>query len=64
MQAKVDGEIKKLVDEAYKVALSLLRKNRDKLDRVAEKLVAVETIDGEEFAKLMRVKKVKPKEEA
>ena len=46
------------------MALSLLRKNRDKLDRVAEKLVAVETIDGEEFAKLMRVKKVKPKEEA
>lgn len=64
MQARVDKEIKRLVDEAYKVAASLLRKHRNKLDRVAEKLMAVETIDGGEFAKLMGVKKAKPKEAA
>ena len=63
MQAKVDREIKRLVDEAYKVAASLLKKHRDKLDRVAEKLMAVETLDGEEFAKLMGVKKARPKGE-
>ncbi len=63
MQAKVDGEIKRLVDGAYKVAVSLLKRYRSKLDRVAEKLVAVETVDGEEFEKLMGVKKVRPKEE-
>lgn len=63
MQAKVDEEIKKLIDGAYKVAADLLKKCRSKLDKVAEKLIQVETIDGEEFVKLMGVKKVRPKEE-
>lgn len=63
MQAQVDKEIKKLIDEAYKVAAGLLKKCRSKLDKVAEKLMKVETIDGEEFTKLMGVKKVRPKEE-
>jgi cell division protease FtsH len=63
MQAKVDREIKRLVDEAYKVAAGLLKKHRGQLDRVAEKLMAVETLDGEEFAKLMGVPKARPKGE-
>ncbi len=54
MQAKVDREIKKIVDEAYKRALEILKKSRKKLDLVAEKLVKQETLEGEEFEKLMK----------
>lgn len=59
MQAKVDAEIKRIVDERYKKALGILKKNRDALDLVAKKLIDQETIEGEEFAKLIGPRKTK-----
>lgn len=56
MQAKIDTEIKRLVDESYQRAVEILKKNRKKLDLIAEKLLDKETIDGEEFEKLMKGK--------
>jgi cell division protease FtsH len=56
MQAKVDGEIKRIVDESYQRALEILKGNKKKIDLVAEKLIKQETIDGEEFEKLMKSK--------
>jgi cell division protease FtsH len=56
MQAKVDAEIKKLVDDGYKKAKDLIKKNRKKLDLVAEVLLKQETIDGDEFESLMKKK--------
>ncbi|TSC54052.1 MAG: cell division protease FtsH [Microgenomates group bacterium LiPW_16] len=56
MAAKVDGEIKKIIDECYKNALGILKKLKDKLDLVAGELVKKETLEGEEFEKLMGVK--------
>jgi len=57
MQAKVDREIKKIVDESYKKALEILKKNKKKLDKIAAKLRQKETIEGDEFEKLMKEKK-------
>ncbi|MFC1727652.1 ATP-dependent zinc metalloprotease FtsH [Patescibacteria group bacterium] len=54
MQAKVDVEIKKIVDKGYKKALEILKKKKKKLDLIAEKLLKQETIDGDEFEKLMK----------
>jgi len=54
MQSKVDKEIKKIVDESYKKALEILKKSKKKLDIIAEKLVKQETLEGEEFEKLMK----------
>jgi len=54
MQGKVDQEIKKIVDEAYKKALEILKKSKKKLEVVAEKLVKQETVEGEEFEQLMK----------
>jgi len=54
MQAKIDKEIKKIVDEAYQKALGILKKSRKKLDLVAEKLTKKETLEGEEFEELMK----------
>lgn len=53
MQAAIDREIKKLLDDAYQRALSLLKKYHKKLDLVAAELVKRETLEGDEFEKLM-----------
>lgn len=57
MQAKVDREIKRIVDECYKRAVEIVKKNRTKLDVVAEKLLEQETIEEKQFEKLMGKKK-------
>ena len=57
MAAKVDEEIKRIVDEGYKKALGILKANRRKLDLLAKKLLEKETIEGEEFQKLMKSSK-------
>jgi len=54
MQSKVDKEIKKIVDESYKKSLEILKKSKKKLDIIAEKLIEQETLEGEEFEKLMK----------
>jgi cell division protease FtsH len=56
MQAKVDGEIKKITDRCYKRAIEILRKERAKLDLVAGELLKAETIEGERFEELMKKK--------
>jgi cell division protease FtsH len=47
--AKIDAEVSALVDQAYATALAILREKRDKLEAIAEHLIQVETIDGEEL---------------
>ncbi len=49
MAEKIDDEVRKIVDESYKLARQLLMEYRDKLDAVANKLLEVETINREEF---------------
>jgi len=56
MQARVDTEIKRIVDESYQKAVAILKKNKKRLSLVAEKLLKQETIEGEEFEKLMKKK--------
>lgn len=53
MQAKIDGEVKRIIDESYAKALSLLKKSRKKMDEVVKRLMEIETMDGEEFEKIM-----------
>jgi len=46
---KIDSEVRRLVDDAYKLTKKLLTKHRDRLDAVAQKLLEVETLTREEF---------------
>ena len=46
---RIDVEVRKLVDDAYKLTKKLLTKYRDRLDAVAQKLLEVETLTREEF---------------
>ncbi|HOX96528.1 MAG TPA: ATP-dependent zinc metalloprotease FtsH [Candidatus Woesebacteria bacterium] len=52
-QAKVDNEIKKLVDGGYRRAETILRANRKALDKVVNSLMKVETLEQEQFEKLV-----------
>jgi cell division protease FtsH len=48
----IDDEVRVIIDHAYERAMETLVKHRDKLTALAEKLVAEETVDSEEFEKL------------
>ncbi|HEX9387473.1 MAG TPA: ATP-dependent zinc metalloprotease FtsH [Anaerolineales bacterium] len=46
---KIDSEVRRLVDDSYKLTKKLLTQYRDRLDAVAQKLLEVETLTREEF---------------
>src|SRR5215217_5725893 len=48
----IDEEVRAIIDRAYDRATEVLTTHRDRLDRLAEKLVAEETVDSVEFEKL------------
>ena len=63
MAAKIDDQIKKITDEGYKLAQSILGKYKSKLDIIAKELLVKETIDADDFAKLLGPKPQLPKVE-
>ena len=54
MQNKIDAEVKKIIDTAYKNAVIILKKYKKKMDKVVVRLLETENMDGEEFEKLMK----------
>ncbi|MGZ8512022.1 MAG: ATP-dependent zinc metalloprotease FtsH [Candidatus Limnocylindria bacterium] len=50
--AKIDAEVRSIIDNAYSRARDALTTHRDVLDRLAELLVEKETIESEEFESL------------
>jgi len=54
MAEKIDQEVKKIIDACFKRAKEILKKNEDKLDKVAKRLIKAETIEGEQFFKLIK----------
>jgi cell division protease FtsH len=57
MAAKIDTEVRKIAETAYKQANEILNKLRDKLDIIAEELLKKETIEADTFVKLIGPKK-------
>ncbi|MEX2007329.1 MAG: ATP-dependent zinc metalloprotease FtsH [Candidatus Levyibacteriota bacterium] len=53
MSSKIDAQVKKITDTAYNQAVVTLKKFRKKLDVLAEELLKKETLESEEFEKLM-----------
>jgi cell division protease FtsH len=58
MAAKIDGQVKKITDEAYGKASDILKKLKDKLDVLAEELLKKETIESDEFVRIIGPKNV------
>ncbi len=51
---EIDKEVLKILKECYDRAVKLLSENQEVLDKIAEYLIAKETITGEEFMKIYR----------
>jgi cell division protease FtsH len=60
MAAKVDVEVKRIIDEGLSDATKVLKKLRKKLDLLAHELLKRETIEAEDFEKLIGPKKLLP----
>lgn len=54
---EIDEEIGKIIDNCYKSAQAILRKHKHKLDKVAKALLEKETLESEEFEKIVGKKK-------
>lgn len=57
MAAKIDEQVKKITDEGYRSAMEVLKKLRGKLDILAKELLVKETLESEQFEKLIGPKK-------
>lgn len=57
--AAIDSEVRKLVDEAYQRAKSVLLNNKYILDKLAEMLIEKETVDADELQELLANNDVK-----
>lgn len=57
MKAKIDEEIKGIIEEGQKRAVNVLKKNRKKMDKLVKVLLEQETVEMEEFEKIMGVPK-------
>lgn len=57
MAAKIDVEVRKIAEAAYKNATTILNKLRGKLDVLAEELLKKETIESDDFIALIGPKK-------
>lgn len=53
LRARIDTEIKRLIDSRYKEAQRILKEYKTKLDDVAAALVERETLEGDEFKSIM-----------
>jgi len=58
---QIDEEVAKFIKEAEKKAVNILRKNKKLLNKLAETLIEKETIEKEDFAKIIGKKRLKNK---
>jgi cell division protease FtsH len=57
---KVDAEIRRIVDDQYRLARRLLDENRDKVEAMAKALLEWETIDAEQVNDIMSGRPPRP----
>ncbi|HEV3010270.1 MAG TPA: ATP-dependent zinc metalloprotease FtsH [Burkholderiales bacterium] len=57
---KVDAEIRRIVDEQYRIARKLLEDNRDKVEAMAKALLEFETLDADQIGDIMSGKPPRP----
>jgi cell division protease FtsH len=57
---EIDGEVRHIIDNAYKTAKDLITTNRDKLELIAKSLLEYETLDGAQVDEIVRTGKFTP----
>ena len=53
MQERIDNEVKKIVDNSYSRAIALIKKYKNKLDKVATALLKKENLDRDDFESIV-----------
>ena len=57
----IDAEVKAIIEGAHKQAEAVIKKHRKTLDAIAKRLIEVETIEREEFEKILIANGITPK---
>jgi cell division protease FtsH len=60
----IDEEVRAIIERAYARATEVLTTHRDRLDRLADKLIAEETVDAEQFETIFEGLPPKPERKA
>jgi cell division protease FtsH len=58
---ELDEEVRRIIDQQYATAKSVIEANRDKLERVAKALLEHETLDAVQVKKLMAGEELPPR---
>ncbi len=61
VSAEVDGEVRRIMDEAYKKAQKIIDDHRPLLNAIATRLIETETLEREEFEGILMAHGVTPK---
>jgi cell division protease FtsH len=61
VSAEIDAEVKRIITEAYARAKKILAEHKKALNAIAKKLVEVETLERDEFEKILVVHGIEPK---
>jgi cell division protease FtsH len=57
---KVDAEIRRIIDQQYRVARKILEENREKVEVMAKALLEYETLDADQIGDIMSGKPPRP----
>ena len=57
---KVDGEVRRIIDQQYKVARTIIEDNKDKMHAMAKALIEWETIDSDQIDDIIAGKEPRP----
>ena len=57
---EIDVEVKRIIDNGYKVARDIIEANRDKLEMIANALLEFETLEGGQVEEIVRTGKFTP----
>ncbi len=61
VSSEIDAEVSRIIDEAYKKGEEILTTHRKALDHIAKELMEVETIERDEFEKILITNGIIPK---
>ncbi|MEL6355021.1 MAG: cell division protein FtsH, partial [Cyanobacteria bacterium J06627_28] len=51
--ARIDAAVREIVKKCYEDTVTIVRENRDVIDRVVDLLIEKESIDGDEFRRIV-----------
>ena len=57
---EIDTEVKRIIDEEFRIAKDIIYNHRDKLEIIANCLLEYETLDGTQVAEIVRTGKFTP----